>query len=141
MVTSLHVGNQLMQNVTFVLQMPQHPITRMRLLVVPALAVDAVRAENLQIAPIQFGREHVDHAPVFILKKFAHGTGEYNHGRARMAENQQVRLALHFAAKAFMRFAIHSKESNKTPYFKKVIYYLKRSSLWIVRVPCSPPRR
>ena len=62
-------GNQLMQQVTFVLQMPQHPQPGMHAFVVPALHVYAVGAKNVQFAVLDLWSQRRDHSAIFTIKK------------------------------------------------------------------------
>src|SRR2546428_12258074 len=79
-------GKQFVQDVTLVLQVPYHPHPRMEALVVPALAINTVRATNLQFAPLNLRRQHSNHAPVFIFKELSHGSMEYQQRQARVYE-------------------------------------------------------
>jgi tetratricopeptide (TPR) repeat protein len=99
--------HKLMQDVTLILQMSQHPHLGMDALVVPALSVNRVRAKYLQFPALNFWREHTDHSAVFILEELSHGGGEHQQRSARMPENQRLHLAVKFLAVGFVVFAIH----------------------------------
>ena len=100
-----------MQDVALVLQVPQHAHPGMHALVVPALGVHRVGAEDLQLAGIDFRRQRPDHAPVFILEKPAHGSGKHQQGRARVSEDQHFHVAMQFVAVALVIFAVHDGET------------------------------
>ena len=76
-------------------------------LVVPALGIDRVWAKNLQFPSIDFPGEHPDHAPVFILEKFPHRSGEDQQGSARLSKYQHLHLAMQFLAVPLVIFTIH----------------------------------
>jgi len=77
-----------MEHVTLILHMPPDPRSRMHSLVVPALAVDAVHAEDLDGAPFQLSRQRPDHARIFILKKTSHGGWKHKDRLSRVPIHQ-----------------------------------------------------
>src|ERR1700751_316452 len=79
----------------------------MRRLVVPALSIDRVRTKHLQLSAVDFGREHPNHAAVFILEKSSHRSGEDEYGRACLPEHQHFHLPMEFLAVPLVIFAIH----------------------------------
>src|SRR6476659_6076284 len=54
---------EFVENVVLVLQMAKYSYPRMYALVVPTLGIDGIGTEDLQFAPLDFGRQHADHAP------------------------------------------------------------------------------
>src|ERR1035437_4308602 len=78
--------NDLGEQIGFVLQMARGAPTRRRLPVVPALHVDRVDAEDLQLAGVDFAGERGDHAAVFKLVEAAAGGGKDHYGCAGVAE-------------------------------------------------------
>src|SRR5208282_1226665 len=68
-VLPLQMWQKLVDHVAFVLHMPPDPRSWMHTLVVPALAVDAVHAKDLDRPRLQLPTQRVDHPRIFILKK------------------------------------------------------------------------
>ena len=96
-----------MEYVAFILQMPQHALPRVRSLVVPALGIYRIGTEDLQFAAVDLGREHADHAAIFVFEELAHGGGKNEQGLARITEHQVLHVAMKFMAVTLVIFAMH----------------------------------
>src|ERR1035438_9773345 len=103
---------QFMQNVALILQVPQHAHPRMHTLVVPALAIHAVRTKYLQFAAIDLSRQHANHSPIFILEKPSLRSRNHEQRRSRMPKNQRLYVPVQFLAVGFVIFAIHRAAEN-----------------------------
>src|ERR1700746_486980 len=95
--------------------MAQHPDPRMGRLVVPALQVDRVRTENLQLPPLDLSAQHPDHPAVLVLEKLPHGSRKDQHRRSCMAEHQHLHLPVQFLAVSLVIFAIHERQYLTSP--------------------------
>src|SRR5215472_7771888 len=102
-----------MHEVAPILHVPLCPHPRFCTFVVPALRVDAIQAEDLQLAAIDFGGEQADHSAVFIVEKPPHGGWENQKRHSRMTEDQGFHIALQFVTVSLVVFPIHfeSEES------------------------------
>src|SRR5882762_743633 len=109
-VLPLHVRKKLVDHVTLVLHMPPDPCSGMSALVVPALTVDAIYAEQLDHAPFQLLSQRADHPCIFILKKAPLGCRENEDRLPGMPEHQRLHLASQFVAILFVIFAVHARE-------------------------------
>ena len=82
--------------------------------VVPTLGIHRVGAKYLQFAAFDFGGQHSNHAPVFVLKEFPHRSGKDHQRNSRVAENKSFHVAVQFLAIGFVIFAIH-REGKRLP--------------------------
>src|SRR6266849_5021930 len=80
----------------------------MHALVVPALGINTVRANNLQFAALNLRPQYHDHAPVFVLKELSHGSGEYQQWHAGLSEHQRFHVAMKFGAVGLVVLAFHA---------------------------------
>src|SRR5208337_2251323 len=107
LVLPLQVRQKLVGDVTLVLHMPRDACSRRHALVVPALAVDAVHAEQLKRSRFQFPGQRADHSRVFILEKTPHG-GRKNEDRLPgMPKHQRLHVAPQFVAILRVIFTVH----------------------------------
>src|SRR4051812_23785759 len=74
---------------------------------VPALAVEAVHAPELQPAALDPVGERTDHPAVLPLEEAPHRAGEDDHARAVVPELQQVHVSTERRAVPAMVLAVH----------------------------------
>src|SRR4029077_9028169 len=97
-VLPLQIRKKLIDHITLVLHMPPNPRSRMHALVVPALAVNAVYAEDLDRAPFQLVTQRADHPCIFILKKTSPGCWKNEDRLPGVPEHQRLHVAPQFLA-------------------------------------------
>src|SRR3954470_10505591 len=85
---------ELVQQVALVLQVTQHTQARMHSLVVPALGVHSIGAEDLYLAPLNLRCECANHASVLIFEELSHRCWEDEQGHPGMAEYERFHVAL-----------------------------------------------
>jgi hypothetical protein len=83
-------------------------IVRMNAAVIPAFGVEAIYAEDLQVAGVDFGREGADHAVVFEFEEAAAGRGKDEDGQASVAEGKQFHVAVNPMAVPIVIIAAHN---------------------------------
>jgi hypothetical protein len=99
--------HELVKDVSFVLQVPNHSNARVDPFVVPTLRVHGIGAEHLQFAAFDFWSEGTDHSTILVLEKFSHRCGEHEKWSSSMAENERFHVAVQFLAVTLVIFAIH----------------------------------
>src|SRR5690606_15507030 len=91
-----------------VLAVPGHADGRMHRLVVEALAVDRVDAEELVVALLELPGEGLDHLEVLPLKKAAHAGRIHQYRGAAMPENQHLHVLAQTRAVPPYVFSVHN---------------------------------
>ncbi len=76
--------------------------------VVPALHVDRVDAEELQVAAVDLAGDGADHVAIFELVEAAAGGGKDENRHARVAEDEQFHVAAEAAGIPLVIFAVHA---------------------------------
>src|SRR5580693_1516925 len=109
-------GQEFMQNIAFILQMPQHALSGMNALVVPALCVHRIGTKHLQLSTLNLRGEHPDHAPIFVFEEPAHGCRKHKQRRPAVSEDQRFHVAVKFLAIASVIFTIHLSADRMTKY-------------------------
>src|SRR5205085_9617133 len=79
------------------------------ILVVPALAVDAVDTVELEPAALDLVPQRAHHAAVFKLKESSLRCGKDDHRQASVAKDQQLHVASEARGEPFMVFTIHGQ--------------------------------
>jgi hypothetical protein len=82
----------------------------MRRLVVPALGVHAVGAENLNVAALDLRRQDANHSAIFVFVKTPHRSREDQQRCPGMAKDKHFHLAVQFLAVTLVVFAIHERQ-------------------------------
>src|ERR1700730_10994540 len=106
----LQVAHKLVEDVAFVLHMPPDPRSGMHVFVAPALAVDAVHTEYLDLAAFQFSGQGTNHPGIFILKKTSHGGWKNQDRLTGVAVDKRLHVAAQFVTIFFPIFAVHVRE-------------------------------
>src|SRR5579872_1331000 len=99
-----------MQDIALVLKVPHHAHAWMNAFVVPALGVNGVRAEDLQVTGFDFAGQHRNHAPVLKFEELTHGGGKDKQRSTCVPEDEGLHVSMQFAAKAFVVFPVHLAE-------------------------------
>ena len=100
-------GEDLLHQVLLVLQVAGNAPSRRDGAVVPALGVDRVDTEELQVAVLELVVDDVDHAAVFKLKEAAAGAWKNEDGKACVSEDEQLHVAPEGGGRPFVVFAFH----------------------------------
>jgi hypothetical protein len=101
-------GEDLLQDVLLVLEVASDARTRTDVAVVPALAVDGVDAEDLEISMSELVMNGVDHTAVLELEEAAAGGGKDECWEAGVTEDEQFHLPTEQWGKPSLIFALHA---------------------------------
>lgn len=101
-------GEDLLHDVLLVLDMACDAPAGADVAVVPALGVNGIDAEELEVSVLEFVLDGVDHAAVFELEEAPAGGGKNNRGDAGVAKGEEFHLAAERRREPFLIFAFQA---------------------------------
>ena len=107
-----HQRQNFVDQVVVVLNVPPHAVRRALPLRVPALGIDAVHAEQHDLAILDLPADGVHHAAVLVLVERAHRGRENQHRHPAVPEQQQLHVTAQTVAVPLVIFAIHLRVSK-----------------------------
>ena len=101
-------GQDLLHDVLLVLDVAGDAPAGADVAVVPALGVDGIDAEELEVSVVELVLDGVNHATVFELEEAAAGGGKDDRGNAGVAEGEEFHLAAERRGEPFLIFAFQA---------------------------------
>lgn len=109
----LYEGEDFVEDVFFVLQVPQDTFGGVEAFGIKAFLIDAVDAPDLDGPGFDLSSECVDDMPVFIVEEAGCTGGEEQYGISGVAEDQQFHVPLQVRAEPFIIFSFHDVRSDR----------------------------
>src|SRR5450759_5566344 len=88
----VHERRYLLHEVVLVLHMTGNSPARRDGTVIPALAIDGIYTEELEVAVFDLILDGINHASVFELEESAAGCGEYDSGKTGVPAREHLHL-------------------------------------------------
>src|SRR5579872_7327209 len=109
-----HQRNHLVHQVVLILHMSCDPPPRRHVAVVPALHIDRIDAEKLQIAGLDLPPYRADHVPVFKLVEAPARRRKHQYRQAAMTEDEQLHLPTQAAGIPLVILAMHRRAGSSS---------------------------
>ena len=100
-------------DILFVLKVPEDAFSGVEAPGVKALFIDAVEAPDLDSSGFDLSFERVDNMPVLIVEEAGSTGGEEQYGISGVAEDQQFHIPLQVGAEPFIIFSFHDVRADR----------------------------
>ena len=100
-------GDDLIDDVLLVVEMSDETLLWRDVEVVEIFAIEAIDADNLNLAGLDAMAERVDHAVILVLEETLFAGGEYEETLTALSEDEEFHVPLEGGAVPFVVLAVH----------------------------------